>query len=101
MLLGASRGGNPLERIVGVPRTETGPYAAHHKKELGVLRPSGGANAVAGCWATNLPQAGFWPTSCWHTTDPPSLIVLQSTSGGILPGLLSERMDREPRAQSK
>src|SRR5664279_3425411 len=71
MLLGAFRGGNPLERIVGKPPTESRRHAVGHKKGLGVLRPSGGANAVAGCWPTyreDLPPAGLWLTLCWQTT---------------------------------
>src|ERR1039457_1267307 len=52
MLLGAFRGGNPLERIVGKPPTESRRHAVGHEKGLGVFRPSGGANAVAGCWPT-------------------------------------------------
>jgi hypothetical protein len=38
MLLGAFRGGNPLERIVGNPPTESGRHAVSHKKGLGVSR---------------------------------------------------------------
>src|SRR5271169_5295244 len=48
-----------LGRVVAKPPTESGRHAEGHKKGLGVLRPSGGANAVAGCWATYLRQAGF------------------------------------------
>jgi hypothetical protein len=38
MLLGAFRGGNPLERIVGKPSTESGRHAVSHKNGLGVSR---------------------------------------------------------------
>jgi hypothetical protein len=35
------RGGNPLERIVGKPPTESRRHAVGHKKGLGVSRPGG------------------------------------------------------------
>ena len=40
----------------------SGEFGAAHFYGTGVLRPSGGANAVAGCWPTsrsNLPHAGI------------------------------------------
>jgi hypothetical protein len=60
MVLRAFRGGKPLERIFGgeeaISLREAGvpflwPLAPEFLKErgMGVLRPSGGANVVAGC----------------------------------------------------
>ena len=48
----ASVSGNPLERIVGVKSLWPRPVGVLQKPAMGVLRPSGGANAVAGCWPT-------------------------------------------------
>ena len=41
---------NPLERIVGVPSLWPRLGGVLQQHGLGVLRPSGGANAVAGCF---------------------------------------------------
>src|SRR5664280_2232297 len=54
-----SRSGKSLGRVVAKPPTESRRHAVGHKKGLGVLRPSGGANAVAGCWPTYRYQSSY------------------------------------------
>jgi hypothetical protein len=49
MLLGAFRGGNPLERIVAKPPTESGRHAVSHKSGMGVHRPSEANTFVNTC----------------------------------------------------
>jgi len=41
MLVGAFRGGNPLERIVGVPSLWPRPGGVLREHEMGVFRPGG------------------------------------------------------------
>src|SRR5271165_6896314 len=45
-------GTKSLGREVGVPSLRPRPGGVLQPHGLGVLRPSGGANAVAGCWPT-------------------------------------------------
>jgi hypothetical protein len=51
------------ERVVAVPSLWLRPGGVLQQHGLGVSRPSGGANAVAGCWPTPgvISQAGFGP----------------------------------------
>src|ERR1019366_5904910 len=79
MLLGAFRGGNPLERIVAVPFLWPRPGGVLQQHGLGVIRPSGGANAGAGCWPTpeeHIPSGSdrlrvglFTPAICGKPTS--------------------------------
>ena len=45
-------GSKSLERIVGVPSLWAATLRVLQEYGMGVLRPSGGADAVAGCWLT-------------------------------------------------
>jgi len=47
-----SASGKSLGRVVGIPSLWPRPGGVLQQHGLGVLRPSGGANAVAGCWPT-------------------------------------------------
>jgi hypothetical protein len=48
---------NPHEYIVAVPSLWPRPGGVLQQHGLGVLRPSGGANAVTGCWPTCQEQS--------------------------------------------
>ena len=84
MLLGAFRGGNPLGRLVADAEfCPPSMLTVYQEGEMGVLRPSGGANAVAGCWPTyreQSPTSRFPANFVCHTTDPQSSVGFPQVS---------------------
>src|SRR5664279_3669852 len=72
--------------------------ASHHFTGSGVLRPSGGANAVAGCWPTIRPS-GFrdpWAFLITYVVKLPTRRLLH-TKRGTLRTCEAEACDSPPR----